>query len=105
MFRDGSFDTKLRVIKIVWGFVHPAKVEWRDGDALYRTLKVAMLTPAELSQRIVNETPDGEKISAIYLAADAFMHPTDDRLSIADQMSEVFRSYDLPFPTPMWAAR
>lgn len=93
-----------RSIGIDWGFAHNAAAYWSSQvapklTAFYREFVGKGRSPKALAQEIVDRTPLDErpKVRHIFLSHDAFAK-RDERDTIAQQMAEIFRANDMPYP-------
>lgn len=89
-------------VSVDWGYTHPSAVYWYTWDGtniwVHRELVRANLTPEELANEIAAMS-FGETIDAVYLSPDAYGRKTSER-TIAQEMSDVFRTFNIPEPTP-----
>lgn len=93
-----------RWLGIDWGFAHESVAHWCSQiqerlTAFYREFAGTGRSPKALAQEIVDRTPIAERshIKHIFLSHDAFSK-RDERDTIADQMSVVFREAGMPYP-------
>lgn len=88
-------------ISVDWGYQHPSAVYWYTWDGttiwVHREFVRSGLTPEQLAYEIGGMSM-GEDIDAIYLSHDAFGRKVSER-TIAQEMSDVFRQFNLPDPT------